>query len=128
MKPLPPIPIGTLLVYRKMFGLVKHYGVYVGPNTVLQNTPEKGEHLISLEEFCGGKTVRMIPTGAHPADVMARARKILANPKKYDLVNCNCEHTASETVHGKATSPQLILLGLIFVAVAAVILLPKRRA
>src|ERR1041385_5727809 len=102
--------VGDLLIRTKAVGMffVEHEGVAVGSNTVLTNTPEKGEHLTTPEEFAAGNPVRVVPTGANPAGVIARAREILANPKKYNPFARNCQHTSSYVVRGTARSRQVM--------------------
>jgi hypothetical protein len=119
--------IGDLLVRPKGFGIVKHVGVLVGPNTVLQNTPEKGEHLTTVTEFAAGAPVTVLPTGAQPSDVMVRARQILARAKAYNPLARNCEHTAIEAVRGVAKSPQLILYGLLIITGVLLLIFLRRR-
>jgi hypothetical protein len=105
-------------------GIIDHVGVIVGPNTVLQNTPRKGEHLATIPDFSSAQPIKIARTGANPHEVVARAKKILANPQKYDVAVRNCEHTVSEVVLGFAKSPQIMffcLLGVIVFFVLAVI-------
>ena len=104
----PTISIGDLLIRPKALGLFDHIGVVVAPNTVLQNTPGKGEHLSTVNEFSNSQPIKVRHTGADPFIVTARAQKTLANPKQYDAATRNCEHTAYEIVCGIAKSPQFI--------------------
>ena len=122
------INIGDLLTRPKFFGFVKleHKGVVVAPNTVLHNTPEKGEHLATLHEFSSGEPVKVHRTGANPSSVIARSQKVLANPKKYDAVSRNCEHTAYEIICGIAKSP-LVIMGVIIIATATLVFIVSRR-
>lgn len=121
------INIGDLLTRPKTLGFVDHYGVVVSPNTVLQNTPEKGEHLASVDEFAAGQRISVIRTSANPLEVQARCRKSLANRKAYNLVNRNCEHTAFEVAYGIAKSPQFIAAIIIGVIIFLAILVLQRR-
>lgn len=111
--------IGDLLIRPKALGIFDHVGVLVGPNTVLQNTPAKGEHLAPVPEFAAGQPIKVLPTGANPSGVIARARRVLSNAKPYDPISRNCEHTASEVIRGYAKSPQVLF----FLAFAAIVLL-----
>lgn len=117
--------IGDLLVRPKAFGIFSHFGVLVGPNTVLQNTPDKGEHLATVREFAAGKPVTVLPTGINWSQVAVRVRRVLANPKAYNPFSRNCEHTATEVVRGSSTSPQLLLFAALAV-VLLLIILPRR--
>jgi hypothetical protein len=109
----PTIGIGDLLTRPKALGLFTHVGVVVGPNAVLHNAPGKGEHLATFQEFSAGKPTKVHHTGANPFVVIARAQNSLGNPKKYDPILRNCEHTATEIVRGNANSPQLALFVII---------------
>jgi hypothetical protein len=99
--------IGDFLFNDKAYGMVKHVGVLVGPDVVLQNTPRKGEHICSLKEFSGEGPVAVYPSGADHMQVLERTRRILVAPKKYNAVLRNCEHTAYEVTLGSAKSPQV---------------------
>jgi hypothetical protein len=129
MNYMTTINIGDLLTRPKFFGFVEleHKGVAVAPNIVLHNTPEKGEHLATLQEFSAGEPVKIHRTGESPASVIARSKKILANPKKYNPISRNCEHTASETIYGIAKSPLVILGVIIVIALAVLLFIFSRR-
>jgi hypothetical protein len=89
--------------------LKKHYGVYAGGGWVLHNMPGKGEHFISYEEFREGRQVfieKRFPVQERPR-VMAAVQAKVGNPKKYDLLVHNCEHTALETTEGISASYQI---------------------
>ena len=119
--------IGDLLIRPKAIGILDHVGVLVAANAVLQNTPEKGEHLAPVHEFAAGQPIRVQPTGADPTHVMARARNVLANAKPYNPFSRNCEHTASEVVLGFAKSPQLLfIVSLTVIVVVLVVFWPRR--
>lgn len=115
MKNITDIRIGDVLTRPKALGVPVpfHVGVVVGPNLVLQNTPEKGEHFATVQEFSAGKPITVHRTGLNPSIVIARAKDILSNPQKYDLFQNNCEHTATKVVHGIAKSSQLAILAVI---------------
>jgi hypothetical protein len=119
--------IGDLLVREKALGFFNHVGVMVAPNAILQNTPEKGEHLAALPEFAAGEQVKVVTTGADRSLVSVRAQHVLANPKAYNPLSRNCEHTVYEVVSGVAKSPQLLLwVGVaIIVGIVAVVLLRR---
>jgi hypothetical protein len=117
---------GDLLLRPKALGFVNHVGVAVAPNLVLQNTPEKGEHLATLQEFSAGKPVNVLRTGAYPAMVAARAQSALANPQRYHVFLYNCEHTASKIIQGIARSPQLAFFAVMTVVVLLVLIFSRR--
>lgn len=120
------IGIGDLLTRPKALGLFDHRAVLVAPNQVLQNTPESGEHLVSLSDFCANQPIKVSHSGADPITVATRARKILAKPRRYDAFLRNCEHTANELISGIAKSPQLFAW-LIGTACFALLLYSLRR-
>ena len=111
------LAIGDILIRSKAFGFINHVGVYLGFNTVLQNTRERGEHSCTIEEFCEGQKIQVLPTNGNPMNVLDRARRILANPQRYNPFLRNCEHTVSEAAQGRAKSWQIILGVAIAVAV-----------
>lgn len=116
----PTINIGDILTKRKLLGIIEHYGVVIGRNTVLQNTPERGEHAVTIDEFAKGQAIQVKPTGVDPSVVSARGQEILANPKRYHPAKRNCQHTAFEAISGEAKSPTATL-ALFVVAIAAII-------
>ena len=130
MNPITTIRAGDILTRPKALGLVTHVGVAVAPDLILQNTPDKGEHLATLQEFSAGKPVTVHRTGVDPSIITARAQEVLANPQKYNLIENNCEHTTTKVVHGIARSAQIFfwcmiaLVGLVFLFMA---LMPRKR-
>jgi hypothetical protein len=98
---------GDLLFLRK-HPLFEHVGVYLGLDRILQNTPERGEHVVSYADFANGMPVRIRKVQAESQIVAWRAAARLQKPKKYDPLLNNCEHTANAVANGKAWSPQLI--------------------
>lgn len=111
------LTIGDLLSRPKLLGLMEHYGVVVGPNAIFHNTPQKGEHVSPMADFAAGEKVKVRRTGADPWGVIARLRKALARPQKYDLATRNCEHTVTEVLSGIPKSPTFVVVALIAVAV-----------
>ncbi len=126
MNHTPIIGIGDVLMRPKFFGLVQHRGVFVGGNAVLTNTPGKGEHLVTVDEFSAGERITPHRSGANPLDVLARGRRILANPRKYDPILRNCEHTTTELTDGKAKSPSLIFVGAVAATIGVIYALTRR--
>jgi|SRR5579871_4648558 len=118
----PIIGIGDVLLRPKYFGLVQHRGIFLGGNAVLTNTPDKGEHLATIEEFSGREHVTVYRTGANPREVIARSREILKRPRKYDPISRNCEHTASEVTSGRAKSPTVAFWGIMAIVGLAYVL------
>ncbi len=96
---------GDVVSRRK--GFVMHRGIALGDGRVLHNTPFKGEHISSEEEFSAGQ--RLYVTRM---DRTARQRALLhaqmdAAGRPYHLLANNCEHTVSRAIGGEAESPQL---------------------
>lgn len=99
---------GDIVLRRK--GPVMHQGILLGDDRVLHNTPRRGEHVSSMEDFRRGKTVR-----ARRLDKTQRARALHhaecaaeGDARKYNLLRNNCEHTVTRATTGQATSPQLL--------------------
>lgn len=98
-----PMP-GDVVARRK--GPVMHKGVVLPDGRVLHNTPGRGEHVSTLEEFGAGRTVHVV----RRACARSRARAYQARPRadqRYNIFTNNCEHTTSRVVHGREESPQL---------------------
>lgn len=95
---------GDIVSRRK--GLVMHRGIALGDGRVLHNTPFKGEHVCSEDEFRAGKRLYVNNLeGFDRRRALLRAR----DPRRrgYNLFTNNCEHTVSRATHGRAESPQL---------------------
>jgi len=101
--------VGDFLTRPKL-GFIEHVGIYLGSNTVVTNTPEKGEHRTTIEQFGAGQRIKVQPMKADPVSVAANAHRILSNPKKYNILTRNCEHTAHDILNGIAKSPMVAIL------------------
>lgn len=111
---------GDVLLRKK--GEVWHFGIYMGNGTVLHNSPGVGERVSSYEEYADGQQVKAYqpdPTKRH--EIMNRAWQIVRNPKAYDHLTRNCEHTMYEAIDGVAKSPtvRVLLATLALLALAA---------
>ncbi len=96
-------------ILRRPKGLHEHVGVAWFDGRVLHNSPRRGEHLSSVDEFAAGRAVRVQPTPTHyRSRVLANGVAVLRAPRGYHLLRNNCEHTAHYVVHGRPTSPQLL--------------------
>lgn len=118
--------IGDLLIRPKFFNLVPHEGVFVGRNTVFHNTPVRGEHLSTLEDFAAGQEVTVQRTGADANAVSARFQKAIRNPQPYSALFRNCQHSASAVIKGVAMSPFAIISGILIVGFLLWALFAKR--
>jgi hypothetical protein len=95
---------GDVVARRK--GLVMHKGVVLADGRILHNTPGRGEHVSTLDEFAAGRSVHLVRRTSD----RSRARAYRAQPRaesRYNLFTNNCEHTASRVAHGREESPQL---------------------
>ena len=111
------------LLHRKK-GEVWHLGIYMGNGAVLHNSPGVGERVTSYEEYANGQQVKAHqPDSSKRHEIMERAWQVVSNPKAYDHLFRNCEHTAFEAVEGIAKSPtaQLLLVTLALLALAALV-------
>ena len=101
-----------------------HQGIALGEGRVLHNTPRRGEHVSSMEDFRRGKALR-----ARRLDDTQRARALHhaheaagRRVQRYHLFRNNCEHTVTRATTGQARSPQLMAIaaGLVVGAVTLV--------
>ena len=96
---------GDIVSRRK--GFVMHRGIALGDGRVLHNTPFKGEHISSEDDFSAGR--RMYVTRL---DRTARQRALRHASsddlnRKYSLFDNNCEHTVTRAIGAEVESPQL---------------------
>ncbi|MEQ8858747.1 MAG: hypothetical protein RIC56_08875 [Pseudomonadales bacterium] len=92
---------GDVVARRK--GLVMHKGVLLADGRVLHNTPGRGEHTSTLDEFRRGQRVYRVgsrASGRYLTDAGVGGRG-------YNLFTNNCEHTVSRVTDGRAHSQQL---------------------
>ncbi len=93
---------GDVVARRK--GLVMHKGVLLADGRVLHNTPGRGEHVSSLDEFRRGRRVYRVGSGGGRGRYVSPA---VASGRGYNLFTNNCEHTVSRVTEGRAHSGQL---------------------
>ena len=100
-----------------------HQGIALGDDRVLHNTPRRGEHISSMEDFRRGKQVRARRLGeAHRARALRHAGQAVdGDTRRYNLFKNNCEHTVTRATTGEATSRQLLAVGAGLVVGAAVL-------
>lgn len=121
------IQIGDVLTRRKGIAPVIHYGVVVGDNLIVQNTPDTGEHAVTFHEFSAGEQVMVKRSNVHPSVIVGRARAILNNPQKYDIFLNNCEHTVAKIINGKPLSSQILLWSTLAILGGALYLFSKKN-
>ena len=99
---------GDVIARPKSFGL-QHLGM-VMPNGIFHNAPERGECLVTLEEFCAGRnfSIWTQPDSIRWAAVF-RAQEMLLSPRSYNLFFWNCEHSVTFALTGNGESAQLQL-------------------
>ncbi len=112
------------VLYRRKGLFFEHVGVYLGWNLVFQNTPKAGEHFVSLADFTQGHPYRVRRTGVPQHLLNWRTQLRLQQPRRYNLLLNNCEHTASALTDGESWSPQLFA-GLVICGLVAFCLARK---
>ncbi|MEM6707323.1 MAG: lecithin retinol acyltransferase family protein [Pseudomonadota bacterium] len=103
---------GDVLSRRK--GLVMHRGIALGNGQVLHNTPGRGEHVSSLNEFAAGRPVAVERRSLAQRERALERASLYRGGGRYRLLTNNCEHTTTRVTDDRARSPQLRgwLLGL----------------
>jgi hypothetical protein len=112
-------------IWTPAFGVVRHYGVYVGPRgpngeDVVHNSKLKGgvvwDHRAA---FSGGGPIH-IEKRATPGYEWYVAERALAHlGQNYDLLGFNCEHLATLAQDGQKSSSQLQVAGVTAAIVGA---------
>jgi hypothetical protein len=97
-------------------GPMMHFGIaavdqQTGQTWVLHNTPARGEHVCSMPEFAAGLSWKYEAVQDNP-QTRERFIAVANNPKVYDLLANNCQHTANRVADGWAWSPGLWLVGI----------------
>ena len=106
------------LISRPKLAVLRHIGVLLPDARVAHCTPDRGEHISSIEEFAAGKDVKIeqVVGRAQQLSILRRVAAAMAAPSAYNVATNNCETFANRIVEGKAKSPQLagvvILVGL----------------
>jgi hypothetical protein len=118
--------IGDVLSRPKALSFVEHFGVVIGTDRVLHNTPEKGEHVSSVAQFAAGENLTVHRREVHVMSLLARTQHVLTKPRRYNLLTRNCEHTLSEVLWGVAKSPTFIIVALLAAAVVLCLALRGR--
>ena len=122
------VPIGSELSVPRSFYM--HKGAYLGDGSVLHNHPERGEEVVTLDQFADGGEITVTQYGVEDvAAFFARAAETLANPGSYDFIRNNCDHTVTRLRTGIAKSPQVVAWGCatLALATATYILLKSRK-
>ena len=100
--------IGDILYRRK--NLVEHAGAYLGNNQVIHNSPDGNVAICSVNQFAEGKEIKVVSSRLSPLQTQQfqeRAGLKLAESKRYNVLNFNCEQLVYEIIKGVASSPQV---------------------
>jgi hypothetical protein len=97
--------------------VLTHRGVHLWGGLVLQNTPEKGEHIVDFYSFSKGAHVTVNRTNVAPELIACRLSERLQKRRPYNAVLNNCEHTTSAITDGFAWSIQVVVWILVGLAV-----------
>ncbi len=95
---------GDVVSRRK--GFLMHKGIALRDGRILHNTPFRGEHICSVDEFRAGQ--RLHATRLERDERHRALRAVDGDASRaYNLFTNNCEHTVNRATTGRATSPQL---------------------
>ena len=97
------------VISRQKAGMFRHVGVLLPDGRVAHCSPERGEHISTIEEFADGRDIkieRAVPVANHWS-TLQRVFSAMHAPKTYDLVTNNCEIFANRVTGQKEESPQL---------------------
>jgi|ERR1700690_1227003 hypothetical protein len=117
----------SVIARPKFSGGGEHWGVLFQGNLVAHNTPERGEHVSTLQEFApAGKfrVVRHVPPEHFQAS-MRRIQETVQSPQSYHATNNNCQTFANRVTGEAPRSPAvegvgwLALAGILVYALAA---------
>jgi hypothetical protein len=105
---------------RKKNGLGVHFGVEFPSGHVVDITIDQGYRQISKQAFADGEVVTVTQEIPWNQGLFVRGRldELRRNPRKYDLLNWNCETFAEYLVSGVAKSTQAV--GLLLLVGAAI--------
>ena len=111
---------------KKAGGTLNHWGVQLPNGRVAHFLPDCGVIVTSPEEFADGQDVETIRTisSNHYQLVLERLHMAQTNPRRYDLLNWNCQSFANWLVGENPESPDakgwvLIAALIAFLGIAA---------
>lgn len=108
---------GDVLVRNKsFFGIIDHYGLYVGNGRVIDNHPDRGVCLISIHSFLNGRELERIArfNGNSFSRNQVVRKGYLKLGMKYHLTKFNCEHFVNEAWGAGRKSQQVGAVGVLF--------------
>ncbi len=111
------------LVSRQKLALLRHLGVMLPDGRVAHCTPDRGEHISTIEEFAAGKDVKIerVIGPQQELSTLRRTAAAMAAPAAYNVATNNCETFANRIVGQKAESPQFV--GVLILAAAVAVIL-----
>lgn len=124
-------PADVLIRNKSLFGIIDHFGVYVGDNRIIENHPDSGVRLVSWDQFFQGRNLNRVRKFlGSPQDRMNavnHAHSYLGTP--YHLMDFNCESFANMVQGmGKRSQQVGVFAGLVIagLAIATISTLTKR--
>lgn len=109
-------PGDALVRNKSIFGIIDHYGLYVGNGRVIDNHPDRGVCLISIHSFLNGRELERINrfggNSFRRNQVVNKAYSMLG--MQYHLTKFNCEHFVNEAWETGRLSQQVTAFGTLF--------------
>lgn len=136
---LPDVPItdpsqiqaGDIVMRPKKAWVGSHYGTALPNGLIAHTIPGKGKHVSTVNEFSGGKPIKIKRPERTPADLERVMKRAVADiGKPYVPAIANCEHDVTTVHSGRAYSPMLqsVVVGLsIGAALGAVVFSKELR-
>jgi hypothetical protein len=108
----------SVIARPKMNGGGEHCGVLFMGNLVAHNTPERGEHVSTLQEFAPGGKFRVVRhvLPEHFHESMHRIREAVQSPRTYHATKNNCQTFANRLTGEAPSSPAVEGVGLLALA------------
>ncbi|MDW3212174.1 MAG: lecithin retinol acyltransferase family protein [Reichenbachiella sp.] len=114
---------------KSAFGIIDHFGLYIGNGNVIDNHPERGVRVVSLESFLNGREldriVRFKGNSYERSQVVRRANFMIG--QDYHLTKFNCEHFVNAAWGTEIKSNQVAAAGTLILFSAAIWGLSKLR-
>ena len=109
------IQAGDIVMRPKKLWVGSHYGTALPNGLIAHTTPGKGKHIGLVDEFSGGKPIKVKRPERTPADLERVVNRAVADiGKPYLPAVANCEHDVTTVHSGRAYSPMLqsVVIGL----------------
>ena len=102
----------------KFSGGGEHWGVMFSGNLVAHNTPERGEHVSTLQEFAPNGRFRVVRhvLPEHFHESMRRIHESVQTPRGYHATKNNCQTFANRVTGEAPRSPSVEGAGLLALA------------